>query len=381
MLSDLQRFKRRSEFGASDSEEEQMEDAAWEPASALLELSSEEEDDENPAVRSKSVYAMWAEKGLVPPKNLRGYGSVSARPRKQVGPESFEMRVIMKHIGACTCDIAFFELSVHDQAFWPIPQGGEDLMGVVGRASKEMKHSAVAAASRSANVLTLVRDILAPHAAPRRLPCREKERAVVEGFVRGFLEDTCLAGKSKGGRVRAIVKDDDDDDEEKQNDNGAQEEVEVGDDLPNISGGRCLYISGIPGTGKTATVREVMRSARQRAESGDLPSFRFVEINGLRLPSPQHAYCALLEALTGERLGPASAAAALEAMFGGAEASSIRKDGPRRNKTGATAPPRRPIIVLLDELDLLVNRSQVEIIIIILEEVTVIIVTIHIVPT
>lgn len=178
----------------------------------------------------------------------------------------------------------------------------------------------------------------------------------------------------------------------------------LADQGPGCSG-RCLYISGIPGTGKTATVLEVMRSARQRVESGEVPAFRFVEINGLRLASPQHAYCALhevgrpgrglacdvegaegwcavlsdtrtvgrflsdwvsspcevigphtftpsphLQALTGEHLGPSSAAAALERMFCGGAAATCRSK---------SAPPKRPVIVLVDELDLLVNRAQV----------------------
>ncbi len=49
-------------------------------------------------------------------------------------------------------------------------------------------------------------------------------------------------------------------------------------------------MAGVPGTGKTETVHEVMRQLRGRAESGEMPAFRFVEINALRLPSPQHAY-------------------------------------------------------------------------------------------
>lgn len=61
------------------------------------------------------------------------------------------------------------------------------------------------------------------------------------------------------------------------------------------SGGRCLYVSGVPGTGKTATVLEVMRSLRRKTESGQLPAFQFVELNSLRLPSPQHAYSHLYE--------------------------------------------------------------------------------------
>ena len=61
------------------------------------------------------------------------------------------------------------------------------------------------------------------------------------------------------------------------------------------SEGRCLYVSGVPGTGKTATVLETMRSLRRKAEAGHLPAFKFVEINSLRLPSPQHAYAHLYE--------------------------------------------------------------------------------------
>ena len=66
--------------------------------------------------------------------------------------------------------------------------------------------------------------------------------------------------------------------------------------------GQCLYVSGVPGTGKTAAALEVVRALRRRAASGASPAFRFVELNALRLPSPQHAYSALLEARPG---GPA----------------------------------------------------------------------------
>jgi hypothetical protein len=51
------------------------------------------------------------------------------------------------------------------------------------------------------------------------------------------------------------------------------------------------------------------------------------------------------QALTGDRAGPQTAANALEEMFsGGGKGGSAR---------------RRPTIVLVDEMDLLVNKSQV----------------------
>ena len=75
--------------------------------------------------------------------------------------------------------------------------------------------------------------------------------------------------------------------------------VSVGSNLRFCAGddslGRCLYISGVPGTGKTATVMELIRTASRRSKAGELPRFRFVEINGLRLPTPYHAYSSLYE--------------------------------------------------------------------------------------
>ena len=57
----------------------------------------------------------------------------------------------------------------------------------------------------------------------------------------------------------------------------------------------CMYISGVPGTGKTATVMEVARSLRDAMEKGDLPEFQFVDINGMRLTEPRQAFSAILK--------------------------------------------------------------------------------------
>ena len=56
-----------------------------------------------------------------------------------------------------------------------------------------------------------------------------------------------------------------------------------------------MYISGVPGTGKTATVREVSQYLRQSCDDGDLPKFKFVEINGMRLTDPHRAYVSILK--------------------------------------------------------------------------------------
>ena len=43
--------------------------------------------------------------------------------------------------------------------------------------------------------------------------------------------------------------------------------------------------SGVPGTGKTATVKQVMRYMLENKE--DFPEFTFHEINGMRLTCPE----------------------------------------------------------------------------------------------
>ena len=56
-------------------------------------------------------------------------------------------------------------------------------------------------------------------------------------------------------------------------------------------------ISGVPGTGKTATVHAVVRELKRMAESNEANPFAYVEINGLKIPDPVSAYPVLWEAL------------------------------------------------------------------------------------
>lgn len=48
---------------------------------------------------------------------------------------------------------------------------------------------------------------------------------------------------------------------------------------------RCMYISGVPGTGKTATVTSVIKKLQD-----DIYDFRYVNINGMRLTEPKQSY-------------------------------------------------------------------------------------------
>jgi origin recognition complex subunit 1 len=104
--------------------------------------------------------------------------------------------------------------------------------------------------------------------------------------------------------------------------------------------GSCIYIAGTPGTGKTATVREVVAQLNAAVMAEELDDFIFVEINGMKVTDPHQSYSLLWEALRGDRVSPSHALDLLEREF-------------------TTPSPRRvPCVVLMDELDQLVTKNQ-----------------------
>ncbi|KAK8049090.1 hypothetical protein PG994_010820 [Apiospora phragmitis] len=104
--------------------------------------------------------------------------------------------------------------------------------------------------------------------------------------------------------------------------------------------GACIYISGTPGTGKTATVREVVAKLDESVRSDELDDFIFVEINGMKITDPHQSYSLLWEALRGQRVSPSQALDLLEREFNN------------------PSPRRVPCVVLMDELDQLVTKNQ-----------------------
>ncbi|XP_042377517.1 origin of replication complex subunit 1-like isoform X1 [Zingiber officinale] len=136
---------------------------------------------------------------------------------------------------------------------------------------------------------------------PKFLPCRTKEMEEITAFIRGAISgEHCL--------------------------------------------GRCLYIHGVPGTGKTMSVLSVMRNLRSEVDAGTLRPYTFVEINGLKLASPENIYKVIHEALSGHRAGWKKALHFLNERF--------------NNGTRAEINEHRPCVLLIDELDLLLTRNQ-----------------------
>ncbi|XP_019738192.1 origin recognition complex subunit 1 isoform X1 [Hippocampus comes] len=145
------------------------------------------------------------------------------------------------------------------------------------------------------NILEVARTRLHVSSVPESLPCREQEFQDIYSFVETKIID------GTGG---------------------------------------CMYISGVPGTGKTATVHEVIRCLRNAANMNEIPSFHFIEINGMKMTDPHQAYVQILEKLTGQKATADHAASLLEKRF--------TNPAPRIETT----------VLLVDELDLLWTRKQ-----------------------
>ncbi|KAH8291014.1 hypothetical protein KR054_007795 [Drosophila jambulina] len=147
----------------------------------------------------------------------------------------------------------------------------------------------------SKSELQLAREQLHVSVVPKSLPCREREFDNIYAFLEGKIQDQC---------------------------------------------GGCMYVSGVPGTGKTATVTGVIRTLQRLTKQNELPAFEFLEINGMRLTEPRQAYVQIYKQLTGKTVSWEHAHSLLEKRF-------------------TTPAPRRVTTVLLvDELDILCNRRQ-----------------------
>ncbi|XP_076269049.1 origin recognition complex subunit 1 [Rhynchophorus ferrugineus] len=126
---------------------------------------------------------------------------------------------------------------------------------------------------------------------PNSLPCREKEYQDIYCFLKGKLED------GYGG---------------------------------------CMYISGVPGTGKTATVTSVIDRLKTERK---LPKFDYVNVNGMRLTEPRQAYVEIWKQLTDKTIPWEQAQNLLEQRF-----------TKKKHHT--------PVVMLIDELDILCTKRQ-----------------------
>ncbi|RCK60933.1 Origin recognition complex subunit 1 [Candida viswanathii] len=108
----------------------------------------------------------------------------------------------------------------------------------------------------------------------------------------------------------------------------------------NEGTGCCVYVSGVPGMGKTATIKDVVQQMSESQATGEIQPFSYLELNGLKLLNPNVAYEVLWEHISGHKVSPPNAALLLEEYFKTEQAD------------------RKPLIVLMDELDQIATKKQ-----------------------
>ncbi|RWS06921.1 origin recognition complex subunit 1-like protein [Dinothrombium tinctorium] len=151
--------------------------------------------------------------------------------------------------------------------------------------------------SKCVNLFQAAVEALHSSAVPQTLPCRENEFFTIYNFVKSRLLEE--------------------------------------------SGG-CMYISGVPGTGKTATVYDVIKNLKSESKKNVIPEFQFIEINGLRLLDPYSSYVQIYNEITGKKTSSHNASNLLDKIF----TDPLKHDD------------MKPIVLLVDELDLLCTRKQ-----------------------
>jgi origin recognition complex subunit 1 len=116
--------------------------------------------------------------------------------------------------------------------------------------------------------------------------------------------------------------------------------------IKSKSPGSGLYLSGVPGTGKTATVRRVLKNLRKNHRN-----FVCAEINALKLASPKHLYSELL-AIIQSRPAKSKHSALFSPRVSLKRLEAIFSSKQRQSKS--------LLVLVVDELDCLVSKSQEE---------------------
>lgn len=147
---------------------------------------------------------------------------------------------------------------------------------------------------------------------PARLPCREMEREFIRGGIERYLKS--------GGH------------------------------------GSVLYLCGMPGTGKTALVTEVVHDLIAKAKSVRQTPFRFISINGMKLANPLDVYTQLAFGIADLHLPPSKAIAFLDKRFN--NSARVTATAAATSSAASSSNSEAFSIVLVDELDLLMTKSQ-----------------------
>lgn len=92
--------------------------------------------------------------------------------------------------------------------------------------------------------------------------------------------------------------------------------------LKNQTGG-CMYVCGVPGTGKTLTTRQVILCLQEGVTDKILAPFKFIEVNAFQVTEPHQIYKLIYKELTNDNVSAEHAVSLLEKKFENKSSESI----------------------------------------------------------
>lgn len=102
---------------------------------------------------------------------------------------------------------------------------------------------------------------------------------------------------------------------------------------------RCIYICGVPGSGKTVTITKVIQQLQSESFRYELPPFDLIQVNGMQLTGPHQVFVHICRHLTDNTVRWDEAIPLLDKYFGD---RSVRKT----------------TILVVDEFDMLRSPGQ-----------------------
>ncbi len=127
--------------------------------------------------------------------------------------------------------------------------------------------------------------------------------------------------------------------------------------LKNHGSSSSLYISGMPGTGKTATTLEVIESLRRTKKY----KFKFLHINAMTLGNPNLVYSIIYQSIVKQKASPAISALFLDEFFKKKDKLKVLLAAQGKNKASIRDVKKAcetMRVVLIDELDALMTTKQ-----------------------
>lgn len=113
-----------------------------------------------------------------------------------------------------------------------------------------------------------------------------------------------------------------------------------------------MYISGEPGTGKTATVTKVLHTILAERQASELSSFHICLVNAMSLPSPKDIYAHVWQVIAPPTKKKKAKKQEIPKKV--AEFFTMRK----RTANARAVHRNRYTVIVIDELDYLVTRDQ-----------------------